>query len=87
MKTIEQIALEKYPFRIDGASVALRNVFKGGVEFAQRWIPIEEEHPDLDILGMLVDPVIFKGTDGLVYVTYMSFDFTKITHWRPIELK
>jgi hypothetical protein len=56
-------------------------------EFAQRWIPIDEKHPELDILGMLVDPIIFKHNDGLIYISYQNFDFTTTTHWRPIELK
>ena len=61
-------------------------MFEAGVEFAQRWIPIEEELPE-----KLVQ-VIVKFEDGWCTCTWITEDGdfafnVKPTHWRPIELK
>lgn len=60
--------------------------FKAGVEFAQRFIPVEEELPE-----KLVQ-VIVKLENGWHTTTWImedgSFAFNvKPTHWRHIELK
>ena len=60
--------------------------FKAGAEFAQRWIPIEEELPE-----KLVQ-VIVKFEDGWCTCTWITEDGdfafnVKPTYWRPIELK
>jgi len=64
--------------------------FKSGVEFAQRWIPVEEELPEEN------EVVLYKsngnvniGTVGYGRFSYLSkfVAVTGITHWRPIELK
>ena len=60
--------------------------FKEGVEFAQRWIPVEEELPE-----KLVQ-VIVKLEDGWCTCTWITEDGdfafnVKPTHWRPINLK
>ena len=60
--------------------------FKNGVEFAQRWIPVEEELPE-----KLVQ-VIVKLANGWHTTTWITengdFAFNvKPTHWRPINLK
>lgn len=50
MKTIEQAAIE-YRQTLNDSGVLLSNTvatFKAGVEFAQRWIPVEEELPVFD---------------------------------------
>ena len=61
-------------------------MFEAGVEFAQRWIPVEEELPE-----KLVQ-VIVKFEDGWCTCTWITEDGdfafnVKPTHWRPIELK
>ena len=61
-------------------------MFEAGVQFAQRWIPIEEELPE-----KLVQ-VIVKFEDGWCTCTWITEDGdfafnVKPTHWRPIELK
>ena len=61
-------------------------MFEAGVQFAQRWIPIEEELPE-----KLVQ-VIVKFEDGWCTCTWITEDGdfafnVKPTYWRPIELK
>lgn len=103
MKTIEETAKEyskdlvftkeskMYIQRVD-----FEDAFKAGVEFAQRWIPIDEELPPY------YNPVIVKDGD-LEVIAWMAcsdegfntytINGTNIvmtknpTHWRPIELK
>ena len=67
----------------------VQRTFIAGVEFAQRWIPVEEESP------AEYDYVLAKSSVGDVYVACFS-DYTfhtgmphkvNITHWRPIEYK
>ena len=74
--------------------------FKEGVEFAQRWIPIEEELPEVGEI-VLVKTKINKVTTCEMYIPkdYLgnilgekewaaSYNFKQaITHWRPINLK
>lgn len=69
--------------------------FKAGVEFAQRWISVEEELPENG------DFVLVKTDNGCVTTAYLHgiksgfvtygedayIVFGVITHWRPIELK
>ena len=61
-------------------------MFEAGVEFAQRWIPVEEELPE-----KLVQ-VIVKFEDGWCTCTWITEDGdfafnVNPTSWRPIELK
>ena len=65
--------------------------FESGVEFAQRWIPIEEELP------ILHDDVILKCKSGFWDKGFLihqsgdnmfassSGDLDIVTHWRPIS--
>ena len=89
MKTIEEAAKEyakdKYLY-IPDMVFQCENHFEAGVEFAQRWIPVEEELPE-----KLVQ-VIVKLANGWHTTTWITengdFAFNvKPTHWRPIELK
>lgn len=68
--------------------------FKAGVEFAQRWIPIEENLPEVNSdNGFSVD-VIAKSNNTHYIANYNSIGkswnikgtsvFYPITHWRPI---
>ena len=67
--------------------------FKSGVEFAQRWIPVEEELPETNEFYESKICLV-KNTYGNVNVAryysntklwyFNSSDFV-VTHWRPIE--
>ena len=75
--------------------------FKAGVEFAQRWISVEDELPEIKNHGFS-DLVLTKNSyDNIMLERYDSeskqfngirYDCIKnndgqVTHWRPIELK
>ncbi len=91
MKKIEQAAkeyFEEYGYNErSGEDLA----FKAGVEFAQRWIPVEEGLPDF-----LTD-VLIKISNGKISIGCLFIDEKfnvefinekiKVTHWRPLEYK
>ena len=97
MKTIEQAANDyvnnKYEeFALldilgeDTSIKDLMNDFIAGAEFAQRWIPVEEELPEI------FKQVIVKLENGRHTCTWIMEDGTfafnvKPTHWRHIDLK
>lgn len=94
MKTIEEAAKEyaDNAMLIDASVFDLREFavidFKSGVEFAQRWIPIEEELPSNE-QEIICKNDVYKE----VHTFYKNgiFDENELklhfTHWRPIELK
>lgn len=70
--------------------------FKAGVEFAQRWIPVEEEQPSTN------ENVLYKDSNGDEFIAFYTPELKKwtkympvgcpvecsnITHWRPIKYK
>ena len=69
--------------------------FKAGAEFAQRWISVEDELPEIG------DIFLVKTDNGCITTAYLHgiksgfitygedayIEFGTITHWRPIELK
>ena len=72
-------------------------IFQAGVDFAQRWISVEDELPEIK-----ENPyqVLIKYGDEIVQDFWVrmkgyctngdNLDFFKrhnVTHWRPIELK
>jgi len=75
--------------------------FINGAEFAQRWIPIEEELPPCSDDDLLLKGVGHGGIVGIVDIGYMhdsndgkphqsnfmshSGVLIAITHWRPID--
>ena len=89
MKTIEEAVIEYSENADIDEETYIADVydgFKAGVEFAQRWIPVEEELPE-----KLVQ-VIVKLENGWCTCTWITengdFAFNvKPTHWRPIDLK
>lgn len=92
MKTIEKVAKEHARKVSPHSEWTAKNAeinFKAGVEFAQRWIPVEEESPSE------YDYVLAKSSVGDVYVaSFSAYTFhtgmphkVNITHWRPIEYK
>ena len=98
MKLIKERAEELYPqnkptMYTQFVAGLEQLAFKAGVEFAQRWISVEDELP----FGY----VTLKCRDDFEKIIYISLDFSgvndvdtewlikkyKATHWRPIELK
>ena len=84
METIEEGLEEAY--QKAGKNAYFGNGFKAGVEFAQRWISVEDELPEES------DFVLVKTGSGCITTAYFHQEdsyFTSgiITHWRPIELK
>lgn len=97
MKTIKEAAKEYTrmtyeevyePGDLSEQKLQCLNDFKKGVEFAQRWIPVEEELPTY------LTHVLLKSANGKVQIgCFMDGMFNieyhnpnKVTHWRPIEL-
>ena len=92
MKTIEEGAIEYSEskanpiFRSLEVSIAAK-AFKAGVEFAQRWISVEDELPNIGdniLIKLKRDKLkiwrIINEDDRILVSNYA-------THWRPIELK
>ena len=98
MRTIEEALNTAYDECKSNAYFG--NGFKKGVEFAQRWIPVEEELPEVGEI-VLVRTKINKVTTCEMYIPkdYLgnilgekkwaaSYNFKQaITHWRHIDLK
>jgi len=68
--------------------------FKMGVEFAQRWIPVEEELPERQPSGFS-ELVLTRNKSGTIRVERYDYEFnhftemrfdSHVTFWRPIEL-
>ena len=98
MKTVEQAAQE---CEFDGELVSNRHIFNqgftSGVEFAQRWISVEDELPERkEPESFYSDEVLTKCEKGFYWLQQYDYTesdwtdcpkWTKITHWRPIEYK
>ena len=97
MKTIEQASKEIFPNPDSNQITA----FELGVEFAQRWILVEEELPpreDEDFLEDYSIDILLKNNDVIV-TGYYDFDLRKFevygkgyekevfTHYRIIDLQ
>ena len=72
--------------------------FKAGVEFAQRWIPVEEELPITQGHYFVIAPESFPKNCKVVVAEFYEDNqifysessdcpMLDVTHWRPIELK
>ncbi len=103
MKSIEEAAKEYSNTSGNQSSKSMRETeydtgrfvgFKAGVEFAQRWIPVEEELPEE------FDTVLVKDSNGCIALAtilvssrigkYFSVDsggVENVRYWRPIEIK
>ena len=100
MKTINDAAQEYAIKKYEGCTGIIEDTlvdFKAGAEFAQRWIPIEEEEPPLyiTVLVKLFNGRYFtakyikssKCREDDVWSDGFSYYPVNDTHWRPIELK
>lgn len=97
MKTISEAA-KSHEFNRDlngiGSLINKSTIasFKAGAEFAQRWIPVEEELPS-NVSSILVRNSDFSPIRSTALYQDRKFypDFLlthdQVTHWRPIELK
>ena len=96
MKTIEEALNIAYDECKSNAYFG--NGFKKGVEFAQRWISVEEELPKIGekvITKMTKDKRTSYGIATRIREEWEinahwidhTFSNMNITHWRPIELK
>ena len=94
MQTIEQFINSKIlelfgDGDLDNVSGDINSISEGikiGVEFSQRWIPVEKEHPTKGI------EIIVKNKHRKVVYEVKTNDDVKyicenFTSWRPVELK
>ena len=97
MKKIEEVTKEFSEKSVWACPIS----FKAGVEFAQRWISVEDELPevknhgfsDLVLTKNSYDNIMLERYDseskqfnGIRYGCIKNND-GQVTHWRPIELK
>ena len=104
MKTIEQAVKEYANLRVpvyvadteithtvEDLNMVAQVDFQAGVEFAQRWIPVEEECPPIDIDVVLKyryfdRPLYWVGTINTIErLKHFLNKHLLFTHWRPID--
>ena len=94
---IEEAAID-YCRNMPNGAYNEKDVFKAGVEFAQRWIAVSEELPPEN---ELVQTKCHYPCEGLLYYNHQMFlgmdsdegdefpvwsESDEVTHWRKIEL-
>jgi len=82
MKTIKQ-AVEEYVNQ-ERITRSEFTAFIDGVEFAQRWIPIEEDLPTSE--NYEYERCLWKNANGTIWFG-SAYQSQKPTHWRPLERK
>ena len=100
MKTIEEAAKDFNDSHVNGHHPQkwVSDIFEAGVEFAQRWIPVEEDLPEIGekvITKMAKDKRTSYGIATRIREEWEinahwidhTFSNMTITHWRPIDLK
>ena len=102
MKTIEQASVEYSKEQYDHDPIMrfqCETHFEAGIEFAQRWIPIERDNEGLVKYSTMDEmesnvPFITRLTNDeeFLYDIWYEFgadlDLDKFyTHWRPVNLK
>lgn len=112
MKTIDEAAKEFSDSMIWEKESPINRIpftFKSGVEFAMRWIPVEEELPEnvKELIGnniksenVLIERIWddngeiaievncrFRPSEKIGFLWNVDYKGSKITRWRPIELK
>lgn len=100
MKTIEEAAIECANIYLQGYRDSYPadendfvDVFEAGIEFAQRWIPVGEELPPLDV-PITAKYILFNKEcywSGILGSENRRKHFIEshlmITHWRLIDIK
>lgn len=67
----------------------IKDAFIAGVEFAQRWIPIDEELPSdntcvlVRTMSLIRSIALFK--DNFFHPDFKCIESNEVTHWRPIS--
>jgi hypothetical protein len=93
MKTIEEAAKEYADMTFYFTESTVMSAFEAGVEFAQRWIPVEEEYPPIgklvQVKGNYSDTEVWYSHDTLLCSDeddeqWDSGDYP--THWRKINI-
>jgi hypothetical protein len=100
MKTIEEAAREYSLAEYDNGTQLSNEFdygFKKGVEFAQRWIPVDSDEKPEEEFGFYKPVLVLDEKYGLCSsAAYKNGEFIPdnpvinpddITHWRPIELR
>ena len=101
MKTILEEAKENCEYNQDSLRQYDKyfiEAFKDGVEFAQRWISVEDELPEEQGYYLVIAPHSFPKNCNVVVAEFYEDNKTfysessdspieDATHWRPIELK
>ncbi len=104
IKTIKEATEDFIKSRLtDGRGYPPKKWFEAGIEFAQRWIPVEKELPPCSDTDILLKGTDDRGIEGIVDIGYMHDSpdnkpklenflslggvLIKVTHWRPIEYK
>ena len=101
MRTIEQASVEYSKEQYDHDPIMrfqCETHFEAGIEFAQRWIPVEEELPEIGekvITKMAKDKRTSYGIatrtreEWEINAHWIDHTFSNmtITHWRHIDLK
>lgn len=100
MKTIEEAAKDFNDSHVNGhhPQTWVSDIFKAGVEFAQEWISVEEELPEIGekvITKMTKDKRTSYGIATRIREEWEinahwidhTFSNMNITHWRYINLK
>ena len=86
MKTIELVSKEFSEKSVWACPIS----FKAGVEFAQRWISVEDELPEIgdEIIVKLKEHTLKKYQAWSIECR-RDIEIIPVfaTHWRPIELK
>ena len=87
MKTIEEVSKEFSEKSVWACPIS----FKAGVEFAQRWISVEDELPSGYVTLKCEGSQTYVSVDlsgaNDVDTQWLAIGYYKATHWRPIELK
>ena len=102
MKKIEEAAHEYFrKAQLGFENPGSESGFIAGVEFAQRWISVEDELPEVKNHGFS-DLVLTKNSYGNIMLERYDLESKQfngirygciknndgqVTHWRPIELK
>ena len=107
MKTIEDAARNAYCMLVlehgcNAGSTFGKDMFEKGAEFAQRWIPVEEDNPSVDEYLPFIDLKYSISVEvrnemkiQSAYLIHETGQWRSLitgsvinpTHWRPIELK
>jgi len=88
MKTVKEASKEyAESLKDNDYTIETESAFLAGIEFAQRWISVEEElPPTINNEGVfLIEPILTKYNDNPVVALSTFSNIGTYTKWRPIE--